>query len=149
MRPADLLSLSLQNALRHPLRSLLAALSVAAGIAALMIAIIGLVNVLLVSVSEQTREIGLRRACGASRSAIAGGVVREALLICLPGCLAGLGLGVLASRVVGGWAQLSTAVPMFWIIVSTGTALLGGLLASLLPAARAALLHPVEALRHE
>jgi len=121
----------------------------AIGFSALLIAVIGLVNMLLVSVSEQTREIGLRRACGASRPAIAGMVLLEALVICLPGCVAGLGLGIVASKYVGGWAHLSTAVPAFWVMVSAGTALLGGLLASLIPAVRAALLHPVEALRHE
>jgi putative ABC transport system permease protein len=119
------------------------------GFSALVIALIGLVNMLLVSVSEQTREIGLRRALGASRPTIALGVLLEAVAICLPGCVVGLGLGVLASRFVGNWAHLSTAVPAFWIIVSSGTALLGGLLASLIPAVRAAMLHPVEALRTE
>ncbi len=119
------------------------------GFSALLIAVIGLVNMLMVSVSEQTREIGIRRALGATRSAVALAVVWEALLICLPGCVVGIGLGTLAAHFVGGWAHLSTAVPAFWIIVSAGTALLGGLLASLLPAVRAALLHPVAALRHE
>ncbi len=119
------------------------------GFSALLIALIGLVNMLLVSVSEQTREIGLRRACGANRIAIARMVVTEALVICLPGCVVGIGLGIAASKYIGEWAHISTAVPMFWIVISTGTALLGGLLASLLPAVRAARLHPVEALRHE
>jgi len=119
------------------------------GFSALLIALIGLVNMLLVSVSEQTREIGLRRACGASRPAIAGMVLLEALVICLPGCMVGLGLGIAAAHLVGAWAKLSTAVPAFWIMVSAGTALLGGLLASLIPAVRAAMLHPVEALRTE
>jgi len=119
------------------------------GFSALLIAVIGLVNILLVSVSEQTREIGLRRALGATRGRIAGMVVAEALLICVPGCVAGVGLGVLAARFVGSWAHLSTAVPMFWIAVAAGAALVSGLTASLLPAARAALLDPVEALRTE
>jgi len=119
------------------------------GFSALLIALIGLVNMLLVSVSEQTREIGLRRALGATRPAIAAGVVLEAMLICLPGCVVGVGLGLTAAHFVGGWAKLSTAVPMFWITVSAGTAVLGGLLASLIPAVRAAMLHPVEALRTE
>ncbi len=119
------------------------------GFSALLIALIGLVNMLLVSVSEQTREIGLRRALGATRSAVALAVVWEALLICLPGCMVGVGLGIVAAHYVGGWAHLSTAVPAFWIVVSVGVALLGGLVASLLPALRAALLHPVAALRHE
>jgi putative ABC transport system permease protein len=119
------------------------------GFSALLIALVGLANMLLVSVSEQTREIGLRRACGASRSAIALGVLLEALVICLPGCVVGLGLGIGAAHFVGAWAHLTTAVPAFWIVVSAGTALLGGVLASLIPAVRAAMLHPVVALRSE
>ncbi len=119
------------------------------GFSALLVAIIGLVNMLLVSVSEQTREIGIRRALGATRSSIAAMVVLEALVICLPGCIVGVGLGIVAAHYVGGWAHLSTIVPAFWIVVSACTALLGGLVASLLPAIRAALLHPVAALRTE
>jgi putative ABC transport system permease protein len=119
------------------------------GFSALLIALIGLVNMLLVSVAEQTREIGLRRALGATRGTIARAVVAEALLICVPGCAAGLGLGITASRLLGNWAHLATAVPAFWIIVSAGAALGGGVLVSVLPAFRASLVAPVVALRHE
>jgi putative ABC transport system permease protein len=119
------------------------------GFSALLIALIGLVNMLLVSVSEQTREIGLRRALGATRPTIALGVLLEAALICLPSCVVGIASGIAAAHFVGGWAHLTTAVPAFWIVVSAGTALLGGLVASFIPAVRAAMLHPVEALRQE
>ncbi len=119
------------------------------GFSALLIAVIGLVNMLLISVSEQTREVGLRRALGATRPSIAGMVVLEALLICLPGCVVGLGIGIAGARAVGAWAHLSTAAPMFWIALSAGGALVSGLLASLMPAGRAAMLDPAVALRHE
>jgi putative ABC transport system permease protein len=119
------------------------------GFSALLIALISLVNMLLVSVAEQTRAIGLRRALGATRASIASSVISEALLICLPGCVVGLGLGIVAAHFVGGWAHLSTAVPMFWISTSIGVALGVGLLASLIPAWRAAKVDPAVALRQE
>ena len=119
------------------------------GLSAILVAVIGLVNMLLVSVAQQTREIGLRRALGATRLAIGAMVLLEALLVCVPGCLVGIGVGAIASRFVGGWAQLPVALPVFWISTSIGVALGVGLLASLIPAWRAAMVDPVVALRQE
>jgi putative ABC transport system permease protein len=119
------------------------------GLSAILVAVIGLVNMLLVSVAQQTREIGLRRALGATRLAIGAMVLLEALLVCVPGCLVGIGVGAIAARFVGGWAQLPVALPMFWICTSIGVALGVGLLASLIPAWRAAKVDPVVALRQE
>ncbi len=119
------------------------------GIIALAVAGIGVMNIMLVSVRERTREIGTRKALGAQPAAILNQFVVEAVLICGGGGLAGIGL---AAAVIYGVAQLtqwpgliSLATVRLAFLLSFGT----GLVFGLYPASRAARMDPVEALRHE
>ncbi|MDC7226918.1 MAG: ABC transporter permease [Spirochaetales bacterium] len=122
--------------------------AVLAGIA-LLVAAIGIMNIMLVSVKERTREIGIRKALGARESDIRLQFLIETLILCGGGGLGGLGLSVLAAFIIGKAAS--------WpVIMDPGTAaaavilsLVTGLLSGFYPAARAAKLIPHEALRYE
>lgn len=122
--------------------------AVLAGIA-LLVAAIGIMNIMLVSVKERTREIGLRKAIGAKEWHIRTQFLIETLLLCGGGGLLGLGLAFTASWIIGHFAH--------WpVIINPGTAafsillsLLTGLLSGFYPATRAAALIPHEALRYE
>jgi putative ABC transport system permease protein len=116
----------------------------------LLIGAIGIANVMFVSVTERTREIGLRRAVGARRGQVLLQFLLEAAFLSaiggLAGILAALGIGLLLRFVVTGFS----AVAPTWAIASgLVTAVLVGLTAGYWPARRAAALDPVEALRHE
>ena len=122
--------------------------AVLAGIA-LLVAAIGIMNIMLVSVKERTKEIGLRKAIGAQEWHIKTQFLIETLLLCGGGGLVGLGLAFAASYIIGYFAH--------WpVIINPGTAafsvllsLLTGLLSGFYPATRAANLIPHEALRYE
>jgi len=118
-------------------------------LAVLLVALIGLANMLLVSVHEEMREIGVRRALGAQRPDIflhflSGGVLLAAL-----GAAAGLGLGALICWATRNWAGLPISVSAFWAAVGAVATVIAGTLTSFLPALVAARVHPVEALRYE
>jgi ABC-type lipoprotein export system ATPase subunit/ABC-type antimicrobial peptide transport system permease subunit len=127
---------------------------VAAGIVgiSLLVGGVGIMNIMLVSVSERTREIGLRKAVGAQFMAILLQFLVEALVLCLLGGFVGLlgGEGITAILKSFPQAQLSKAtIPGWAVALSFGFAATVGLVFGLFPAIKAALLNPIEALRHE
>ncbi len=115
----------------------------------LLVGGIGIMNMMLASVSERTREIGLRRAVGASAAHIAAHFLGEAVLLTLGGGLLGILLGVLGVlfiNLVAGWTSVVTLWP---VALSLAMAVGVGMLSGLYPALRAARLDPAAALRHE
>ncbi len=127
-------------------------LGAVAGIS-LIVGGIGIMNIMLVSVTERTREIGIRKALGAKRRDILAQFVTEAVLISIGGGVIGVAAGVGISRLLNGVNVLgsdfvtvfSTDIAALALVVSAAI----GLFFGIYPAARAARLHPIEALRHE
>ncbi len=115
---------------------------------------IGIMNIMLVSVTERTREIGLRKAVGARRSDILLQFLLEATMLTMLGGLIGVTIGstfsFLASKIIGNFsADWNFSVPLNGILVSFGVATLVGLVFGLYPAQKASKLDPIEALRYE
>lgn len=112
-------------------------------------AAIALMNIMLVSVTERTQEIGVRKAVGAKANIILGQFLTEAVMICLlgglGGILFGLAIGNLISMFVGG----TFIVPWVWMGMAAGLCLFTGLLSGLYPALKASRLDPIESLRYE
>lgn len=123
-------------------------LSAIAGIS-LLVGGIGIMNIMLASVTERTREIGTRLAIGAKKTDITQQFILEALLISLSGGLLGVLLGILASALVTELADIETIVAPWSIAVSFGVASGIGLLFGWSPARKAARKNPVESLRYE
>jgi putative ABC transport system permease protein len=121
------------------------------GIAAvsLLVGGIGIMNIMLVSVTERTREIGIRKAVGATRGAILGQFLLEAVLLSVTGGLVGIGLGFLSARVVSAAAGWATLVTPTSVAMAFGFSACIGLFFGIYPARRAAHLNPIEALRYE
>ncbi|MDZ4758588.1 MAG: ABC transporter permease [Bacteroidota bacterium] len=112
-------------------------------------AAVGLMNILLVSVNERTREIGTRKALGATKRDIRWQFLTEAMVICVLGGLGGILLGIGLGNLVGRLVDSPFIMPWGWTIMGIIICLLVGLLSGWVPANRAAKLAPVEALRHE
>ena len=108
---------------------------------------IGIMNIMFVSVTERTREIGIRKAIGAKRRTILIQFLTEAAALCLIGGLIGLAVAFPLSLVVDQF--LPTAMPLSVIFIAIAISLLVGLISGFLPAYRAAKMDPVEALRYE
>ncbi len=113
----------------------------------LLVGGIGVMNIMLVSVTERTREIGIRKAVGARRSDILTQFLTEAVLVSLIGGLTGVALGVLGSQFE--IAGVHPAIATYSIFLAFGAAVLTGLFFGTYPAGRAARLRPIEALRFE
>jgi len=113
----------------------------------LLVGGIGVMNIMLVSVTERTREIGIRKAIGARRSDILTQFLTEAVLVSLIGGIAGVLVGVVGSQfeIAGVHPEIAT----YSIFLAFGAAALSGLFFGTYPAARAAALRPIEALRFE
>lgn len=119
------------------------------GIITLLGSVVGLTNILLVSVAERTREIGVSKALGAKPSVIRGQFLTEALLISGLGGLLGILLGLGVGALVAVLLKASFIVPWAWMGLGVTLCAVTGLLAGLYPALKAARLDPIVALRHE
>jgi putative ABC transport system permease protein len=122
-----------------------------AGIAAVSLVVggIGIMNIMLVSVTERTREIGVRKAMGATRRLILLQFLVEALVLCLLGGVLGIAVGGGAAMVVSRLAGWTTLISPRAVALAVGFAGGVGLFFGIYPAARAARLDPIEALRYE
>ena len=110
---------------------------------------IGLMNIMLVSVSERTREIGLRKALGANNKAIRNQFLVESVVITELGGFLGIILGIILGNVVAYFTDGPFVIPWLWIIFAFTVSLLVGLLSGLFPAIKASKLDPIESLRFE
>jgi putative ABC transport system permease protein len=119
------------------------------GIITLLGAAIGLMNIMLVSVTERTREIGTRKALGATRSDIRNQFLVEAVVICQVGGLMGVLLALLLGLGVSAAFDSAFIMPWGWILLGLGICLAVGLVSGLYPAVKASKLDPIEALRYE
>jgi putative ABC transport system permease protein len=119
------------------------------GFITLLGAAIGLMNIMLVSVTERTREIGIRKSLGATSKNIRFQFLVEAVVICQLGGLLGIVLGIATGNVTSYFVGAGFIIPWFWILSGLFICLTVGLIAGIYPAIKASQLDPVEALRNE
>jgi len=112
-------------------------------------AAIGLMNIMLVSVTERTAEIGVRKALGATRSNVLLQFLTEAIVICILGGLVGIVLGILIGFGVAKAAEGIFVIPWNWMILGIVVCVVVGIISGLYPAMKASRLDPIESLRYE
>ena len=117
--------------------------------AALMVGGVGVIGIMLISVTERTREIGVRKAVGATRREILWQFLVEAALLTVAGAAVGMAAGGGAAVAVSSLTPLPARVPLWAVVTALAMATVSGMLFGLLPALRASRLEPVAALRHE
>ena len=110
---------------------------------------IGIMNIMLVSVVERTREIGIRMAVGARRGDILSQFLVEAVTLSGIGGLIGIGLGIAASAAIATFAEWPFIFSLQAVLLAVGFSVTVGVVFGFYPARRASLLDPIEALRHE
>jgi putative ABC transport system permease protein len=110
---------------------------------------IGIMNIMLVTVTERTREIGIRRALGATRLNILTQFVVESVVLCVLGGVLGMLAGIVAARALARFAGWQTYVTLDALALAFGFSAAVGLVFGLWPARRAASLDPIAALRYE
>ncbi len=115
----------------------------------LLVGGIGIMNIMLVSVTERTREIGIRKAVGAKRSAILWQFLVESVVLSILGGLLGILLGWAITLIVNSLGSFRAQITIQSIALSVGFSLIVGLFFGIYPASRAANLRPIEALRYE
>ena len=110
---------------------------------------IGIMNIMLVSVTERTREIGIRMAIGAGRAQILWQFLLESIVLSLVGCMIGVGLGVLGAYIVSHTTEVATIITASSIVLGFSVAAGIGVFFGFYPARKAAMLQPIEALRFQ
>ena len=133
-------------------RSITLAVRAGAGIIssiALIAAGIGIMNIMLVSVTERTREIGIRRAVGAKKRNIMTQFIMEAIVICQAGGVAGVALGILGGNAAAYFLKLPPVIPVDWIVIGLAICSIVGVVFGTYPAYKAANLDPIDSLRYE
>jgi putative ABC transport system permease protein len=129
-------------------RTLTLLLAAIAGIS-LLVGGIGVMNMMLTTVTERTREIGLRKAIGAKRSDISLQFLMEAVVLTFASGIIGVVLGWVISISLTHFAGLESVVTVQWVLLAFGLSALIGIVFGYYPARRAAALNPIEALRYE
>ncbi len=119
------------------------------GLVSLIVGGIGVMNIMLVSVTERTREIGIRKAVGAKRVSILTQFLFEAISLCILGGILGFGAGIGLAGLISLVAHLPMAIPIWAVVASLVTTTVIGVFAGLYPAYKAAWLNVVDALRYE
>lgn len=119
------------------------------GIITLIGSAIGLMNIMLVSVSERTREVGLIKAIGGKSKLVRRQFLIESVLISLMGAFFGIITGLVAGNILGSLIGTGFVIPWNWVIIGVILCTVVGLLAGLYPALKAGKLNPIEALRYE
>jgi putative ABC transport system permease protein len=115
----------------------------------LMVGGVGVVAIMMISVTERTREIGVRKALGATRREIMFQFLVEAATLTLVGCLVGMALGALVAWGVRSFTPIPATIPLLSVVAAVAVSILTGVLFGLYPASKASRLNPVEALRYE
>ena len=115
----------------------------------LLVGGIGVMNIMLVSVSERTAEIGLKKALGAKRRDILAQFLTESAVLTGVGGLIGLLIGIIIARIISMLLQLEFAVPLPWVLISLAFSLAIGIFFGVAPASKASKLNPIDALRRE
>jgi len=118
-------------------------------IISLLVGGIGIMNIMFVSVTERTREIGIRKAIGAQKWDILGQFLIESVIVSLSGGIIGVVLGILASKLTSQFAGWPTVITPVAVLLSFSFAVIVGLTFGFYPARKAALLNPIDALRYE
>jgi len=116
---------------------------------ALLAAGIGIMNIMLVSVTERTREIGIRRAIGAKKRNIMAQFIMEAIVLCEVGGVIGVGMGILGGNATAYLLKLPPVIPVDWVIIGLAICSVVGIVFGTYPAWKAANLDPIESLRYE
>jgi putative ABC transport system permease protein len=116
---------------------------------ALLAAGVGIMNIMLVSVTERTKEIGVRKAIGAQRRDVMSQFVTEAVILCQIGGIVGVVLGIVAGNIISIIFSVPAVIPWDWAAIGFGSCCLVGLVFGVYPAWKAATLDPIEALRYE
>lgn len=119
------------------------------GLIALLAAGVGIMNIMLVSVTERTKEIGIRKAIGAKRINILIQFISEAITLCLFGGMLGIVSGIIVGNIAGSLLKATTVIPMDWVMIGVMLCVFIGILFGTYPAYKAANLDPIEALRYE
>ena len=151
-QPNDFRLLRQDEFLRDFQRVEMVATSILSGIVGISLIVggIGIMNVMLVSVSERTREIGLRKAVGARRRDIMAQFLTEAVSLSMVGGVIGLLLGLAICAIASQHpSMVDIAVPIWVMLLALGFSAGVGILFGMIPAFKAAILHPIDALRHE
>jgi putative ABC transport system permease protein len=123
--------------------------AIVVSIIALLAAGVGIMNIMLVSVTERTREIGIRKAIGARKQTILLQFLFEAVILCILGGLIGIFLGVGIGNLAGGLINAQSAIPYDWVLIGLSLCVFVGVLFGTYPAYKASNLDPIEALRYE
>jgi putative ABC transport system permease protein len=129
--------------------SVMTALLAGTAAISLLVGGIGIMNIMLVSVTERTREIGIRKAIGATRGKILAQFLIESMVLSVSGGIIGILLGVLSAKALSQFANISTALQLSPIVYSFIFSFLVGVIFGVYPARKASRLNPIDALRYE
>jgi len=133
------------NKITQTLRLLILAI----GALSLLVGGIGIMNVMLVSVTQRTREIGTRKALGATSRLIMFQFTIESVILCMVGGILGTAAGFAAAKIIGSFTPLPSTVSVSSILIGVGFSALVGIVFGYFPAKKAAKLNPIDALRYE